>query len=155
MKQKILLLFLFLGIITTACTQKSSQNEIQFSDMNKDLSCLDSSEMPSEMRAKGFIINSNDEYQLLLVYQASRQECKNIELPAIDFSEHTLLGRYAQGGGCSVDFAKKIYKDSLNKKITYSIQVSKEGLCKKLVESMNWVLIPKVPSGYGIEFRIS
>ena len=75
-------------------------------------------------------------------------------MPSIDFSQYTLLGKYTQGGGCSINFARKVYIDDTNKKIIYSVRVIEEGACEMLGMSMNWALVPKIPSDYIVEFEV-
>ncbi|MBI2665887.1 hypothetical protein HYX12_04665 [Candidatus Woesearchaeota archaeon] len=164
MNKNIFLIGLLVGIIfVSGCIQQenstfksdvqqetSTKNEIQFIDVNEKLTCVD----PFDLRDKEFIINSNEDYQKLSDYKSSSPKCEDFELSSIDFSQYTLLGKYAQGGGCSIDFLKKVYKDDLNKKITYSIKIVEEGSCEKMGANMNWILIPKVPSDYTFEFNV-
>lgn len=138
------------AILISGCVQQFARSEIQFTEMNEPLSCIS----PSDLRDSEFIINSDQEYQALLDYKSPSPRCEDFQLPSIDFSQYTLLGKYAQGSGCSIDFVRKIYKDNSNNKIIYSIKVDEKGLCKKLGMSMNWVLIPKVPSDYTVEFEV-
>ncbi len=154
MKKKVVFFGLvFITILIAGCIQQLTRNEIQFIKMGKQLGCVGTSDFPSD-KDREFIINSNQEYQTLIGYKVRIQECEDFKLPQIDFSQYTLLGKYTQGGGCSVDFVSKVYKDDSKKKISYSIKIDEEGYCEKLVESMNWVLIPKVPFDYSVEFEI-
>ncbi|MEM5871494.1 MAG: hypothetical protein QW051_01335 [Candidatus Aenigmatarchaeota archaeon] len=154
MKQKYYLVFMIIAVIgiilIAGCVQQFTRNEIQFIDMNEQLTCIDS----FELRDGEFIINSDQEYQVLLDYKSPSPGCENFHLPSIDFSQYTLLGKYAEGGGCSIVFVRKIYKDESNKEITYSIKVEGKGYCEKLGMSMNWALIPKVPSDYNVKFEV-
>lgn len=152
MDKKIILILgvALVTILVAGCIQQFNQNEIQFTDMNEELTCIS----PSDLRDSEFIINSDEKYQALLDYKSPSSRCENFELPPIDFTQNTLLGKYAQGGGCSIDFVRKVYKDDSNKKIIYSIKVVEEGLCEMLGMSMNWILIPKVPFDYSVEFEV-
>lgn len=149
MVRKTILLNIILGIVFVAgCVQQFSRNEIQLIDMNEKLTCID-----LDLRDSQFIINADAEYQVLLDHKSPSPECENFELPSIDFSQYTLLGKYAQGGGCSIDFVRKAYKGDSNKKLIYSIRVVGKGDCLLLVTSMNWALVPKVPSD-KVEFEV-
>jgi hypothetical protein len=152
MDRKILLLsgLIFVTVLIAGCVQQLSKDEIQFTDMNEQLNCIGSFDLLDDE----FILNSEQEYQSLLNYSFLGTRCENYQLPSIDFSQYTLLGKYTQGGGCTIDFVRKIYKDESDKKITYSIKVDGKGFCKKLGMSMNWVLIPKFPSDYTVEFEV-
>ncbi|MBU4501161.1 MAG: hypothetical protein KKA79_01100 [Nanoarchaeota archaeon] len=101
------------------------------------------------------VIHSQEEYQNMLDEYEAFYTCEwGKEAPKIDFSQKTLLGKYAQGVGCSIDFKRNVHRDDTNKKIIYSIDVLQEGRCDMLGESMNWVLIPKIPSDYEAEFKV-
>lgn len=152
MDRKILLLLglIFVILLTAGCVQQFAKDDIQFTDMNEQLTCIG----PFDLRDSEFLVNSEQEYQALLDYKSPSPRCEDFQLPSIDFSQNTLLGKYAQGGGCSIDFIRKIYKDESNKKITFSIKVDEKGSCEKLGMSMNWVLIPKFSSDYNLEFEV-
>ena len=156
MSQKFILLIILFGVVlVTGCVQQISQNnnnEISFIDMNEELQLCIGSHIPSHKQE--FVINSQKEYNSLLEFKSPADFCDDFKLPTIDFSQNTLLGKYTQGGGCSINFVRHIFKDDLNKKIIYSIEVVEEGLCKKLGMSMNWILTSKVPSDYSVEFQV-
>ncbi len=70
----------------------------------------------------------------------------------IDFSKFTILGNYASGG-CYATFIRTVSIDEKNKKYTYLIDVNNCGLCSRAVISYNWVLVPKLPLGWKVEFQ--
>ena len=154
MKKLIFILFILTLLVISGCTQLQGE-EISFIDMNNmtnKLICIG----PNAYEQREFIINSYEEYQKLMDFKQNMgQICnENFELPEIDFSQNTLLGKFADGGGCGIDFIRNIYKNDANKKITYLIKVNEEGLCDMYASSMNWALIPKVPSDYEVEFTV-
>ena len=161
MNSKIILLLLVICIASiSGCinhTQNGAQsidtngNEIQYIDMNEEFSACFT---PFELKDSEFVINSDAKYSKLLEYRSSSPGCENFELPEIDFSKKTLLGKFAWGVGCSIDFEREVIRDEPNKTIVYSIKVVEEGLCEMAGSSMNWILIPKVPSDYSIEFEV-
>lgn len=131
--------------------------EIQYQDLSKhgsekSLACVSVTDY-EEVREKNFIINSQSEYEDLLKYKSFDSQCENFVLPSIDFSNKTLLGKYASGGGCKVEFLKKVYKDEKNKKIIFIIDIVEEGPCDMLEFNNNWILIPKIPSDYSVDFQ--
>jgi len=71
----------------------------------------------------------------------------------IDFSQYTLLGIYTRED-CQVRFERNVYKDITNKKYDFTIKVIQCGKCETNAESMNWVLINKMPSDFSVFFRI-
>ncbi len=141
------ILGLILAIIITRYVPRFHMEEMQFIDMTEQLSCIVD-------RHNEYIINSKQEYQKLLNYKASIPSCADFQLPPINFSQYTLLGKYAYGGGCSVSFERKIYKDEVNKRIIFSIKVIEKGPCEMLIGRMNWVLVQKIPSNYNVVFKI-
>lgn len=161
MNTKITLLSLVLCIVLISGCITPSQNEtqsidtndikIQYIDVNEEFSTCIS---PFDLRGKEFVINSEEEYLKLLEYRSLNPRCENFELLEIDFSKKTLLGKYAEGVGCSINFEREVRRDETRKKIVYSIEVVEEGLCEMLGSSMNWILIPKVPPGYSVDFEV-
>ncbi len=104
-----------------------------------------------------FVIREEDAFKAYVdsirIYPVN-QNCDTASLPEIDFTEYTLLGKYTSGGGCDVKYERKVYKDEINKRIIYEIDVKYIGLCDMLITSKNWVLIPKMPENYTFEFRV-
>lgn len=71
----------------------------------------------------------------------------------IDFSKYTLLGKYARGN-CRVTFERNVSRNDSQKKVYYDIEVHQCGNCEINCESMNWVLIPKIPNDYEVIFEV-
>jgi hypothetical protein len=95
-----------------------------------------------------YVIDSDSAYKLLI-----NTNCTNSNLPAIDFNSYTLLGKYAVGK-CKVEFKRQVLIYDLTKEYLYTVFVFEKGVCKKQAVSMNWVLIPKIKSGYSVNFSI-
>jgi len=72
---------------------------------------------------------------------------------AIDFSEYTVLGKYASGG-CHVVFDRNVTKNIEKKQYIYTITVIECGDCYSMWSSMNWVLIPKIEDNFSVEFLV-
>jgi hypothetical protein len=134
-------------ILVLGCIQQ--RNEIEFSDFNQELECIYPLDAPEEL-----IITSQEEYEKLLDYISENPSCQGFVLPYIDFSENTLLGKRAYGSGCSITFERHVYEDIENKKITYSVTVIEEGCCEMIHMSLNWIIIPKIPSDYTVVFEV-
>jgi len=77
-----------------------------------------------------------------------------IYLPRYDFDQKTLLGQYTTATGCHTDFKQKVFRDDENKIVTYQIKVVERGNCKALSQSMNWILVDKMPEDYHVEFLV-
>lgn len=135
--------------VAIAYQGECDENKILFENLNtvEGLFCIVSEE-------NEFFINNNTEYEKLTGYISDHDKCQNYSLSEIDFLDITLLGKYASGSGCEVDFARTIEKDEKNKKYVYAIEVLEEGFCEQLVSSMNWITVPKIPQDYTIEIKV-
>lgn len=71
----------------------------------------------------------------------------------IDFKQYTLLGKYAREN-CKATFERNVSKDDSQKKIFYNLKIKQCGKCETNWESMNWVLVPKIPENYNVIFNI-
>ena len=72
----------------------------------------------------------------------------------IDFSKYSVLEKEVNTGGCSVVIERNVSKNIKHKKILYTITVHQCGGCEKLNISWNWVLVPKIPEDYTVEFKV-
>lgn len=81
--------------------------------------------------------------------------CDTATVPYIDFDAYTLLGKYTKGGGCNVDYERRVFKDVTNQTIIYEINMDYSGTCLLLITSRNWVLIPKSVNNYSVEFIVN
>jgi len=106
--------------------------------------------IPQTLPQQEYIVQSNSEYQLLL----NSSVCQNYTtLPNIDFSQYTLLGKFASGQ-CKVTFKRQVTKDEANLKYNFTVYVFDKGLCKRQGQSMNWVIVPKLPVGWTVKYEI-
>lgn len=80
--------------------------------------------------------------------------CSSEDIPQIDFTKHTLLGKYVGGGGCHLALDNKVYEDSVNKTITYLIKPKFSGSCMMYLYSWNWMLVPRLEAEYTVKFQI-
>lgn len=104
--------------------------------------------IPADLPEQEYIITSDSVYQLLL----NNSVCSNYTLPTIDFSQYTLLGKFASGK-CRVTFKPQVIKDESNMQYLFTVYVFDKGICKKEGISMNWVLVPKLPIGWSVNFK--
>lgn len=148
--------FIIFLIFITSC---SRQSEIQFSDYGKDYPlplkmCLASSfKFDENLSSDEIIINNYEQYKSLFQIIHSKW-CENLTMPSIDFSQKTLLGKYASGS-CGASFEKNVIRDDSKKEYKYRIYV-KESFCISgpPQESMNYILVPKVPDDYKVVFEV-
>lgn len=81
-------------------------------------------------------------------------KCQEEFLPAIDFSKYSLLSKRTKGGGCSDHYRRRVYNDPSRKVILYEVIVEYVGTCEKLCGNFNWVVVPKIPEDYTVEFVV-
>jgi hypothetical protein len=104
------------------------------------------------------VIRDNDSYQRFsdaIRIPSSIVDCDTAQLPPIDFTYYTLLSKQTGGGGCHATYLRKVIKDTEHKKIIYEIEVKYEGICAMIISNRNWVIVPKIPDDYNIEFLIN
>ncbi len=100
-----------------------------------------------------YVINDSTAYQSLGILPVNTPECVGTILPEIDFNTQTLLGLYADGT-CNVGFDRIVIRDNDLKKYIYTVGVNACGICESLRFSMNWILVPKLPADYTVEFIV-
>lgn len=90
------------------------------------------------------------------VYQSKLSQL-NSNLPTINFSNSTLIGKYIEGQ-CkeSCYTLKTICKDETNKLLTIKVKRSDTNgcQCKKEVDMMFWAIIPKQTGSYQLKIEI-
>ncbi|MBN1156055.1 hypothetical protein JXA85_00420 [Candidatus Woesearchaeota archaeon] len=149
-----LLLSIILAVLVSACNPYTSMGQIPYENVDEGFNrCIRPWEMQENYQGE-FVIDSQEEYEALLEYKATSSKCDDFELPPIDFSQKTLLGKYTSGTGCEIGFSGLVYKDDNENKVYYVIDVAEEGNCQALGISMNWALIPKVHEGYEVVFEV-
>ena len=99
-----------------------------------------------------YIIRTQDEYDSIKIKKTNNENCTTYTLNPVEFNNYTLLGIKACGT-CEVSFDRNVTKDDHSKKYIYTIKVNDCGPCKELSCSMNWVLVPKLPDDWTVEFK--
>jgi hypothetical protein len=80
--------------------------------------------------------------------------CNEAQIPRIDFDKYTLIGRWITLGNCPAGkmFTLKVIRD--DKAQVYRHVVNVETMpCRGLSSYMSWVLVPKLPEGYTVNFE--
>jgi hypothetical protein len=102
-----------------------------------------------------YVVRSQVEYGQI-EFNASRDstiDCPEYMLNPIDFSTYSLLG-FKVCGQCNLQSTqRKVLRDEIRKMYIYSIQAEYSGQCKMLICNMNWVLVPRLPDGWTVEFE--
>lgn len=162
--QKTLLIIVFLAFVSGTilfissckkdpfCNAKDSNSGIIIS--NYSFKCI-----AYDLGPKGeqVVIDSDSSFKAFIdkdLEHAKSYNCDINNFLKIDFSQHTLLGLDASGGGCDIGFERNVTKDDANKLYKYTVKVNKCGGCKQEAISMNWVLVPKLPQDYKVEFEV-
>lgn len=91
-----------------------------------------------------WVINDDTTYQ-----QTFDPSCNN--LPAIDFTNYTLLGLVVSGS-CETRYIREVKREFDG--AHYRVTVKSCGKCKKISISYNWVLIPKISDNAVVTFEV-
>ena len=77
------------------------------------------------------------------------------ELPYIDFSKYTLLGAWlGTGGSRKPKIICEVTDNSEDKTYTFKANLRQCGWGKKYWQEFVWVIVPKIPKDYSIEFDL-
>jgi len=96
-----------------------------------------------------YVINSDLEYQSLSLLAHSNQTVCQFE--NINFNNYTLLGK-SVWASCKYKLKRNVTEDKPNNKYIYTIELKECGNCSDLTKIDNWVLVPKIPIGYAVDF---
>lgn len=104
-------------------------------------------------RDKGVVIHDE---QTLKSQHWNSPECRTNTATQIDFARWMLVGReFVIPGGCSSGgnaFAVSVTQDDRRRTYTHTV-TSGIGPCAGQSNHQIWLLVPKLPSGYRIEFQ--
>ena len=144
-------LLAFVGITAIKCSKESPltlpDDENNGAIINNALILSEKSNADAD---GGVLVDSEeqDNYGLRVFFQGQSQAPE-----AIDYSQYSLLGVYAQGT-CEAQFVRSVAIDTAAKVVNYTVRVNELGNCERLVEDPNWVLVPAIPGGYDINFEV-
>jgi len=82
------------------------------------------------------------------------ESCKKEVIVGIDFSKYSLLVKWSRGTYCEVDYQRVIMVDHKAKKLLYSISSVYGDDCHEHSVNGNFVLVPKIPEDYTVEFKL-
>lgn len=138
-------------LLTIALTFSCSKEEVQCSAVIENSGIIvDNVEISScstPFYTGNFVIDSSSELDSVLQMNSGCQK------PEIDFTQYTLLGRYAYAQ-CTGSYFREVTKDTTNKRYNFTITVESCGSCNCLSQNMNWVLVPKLPENYTVRFTV-
>jgi hypothetical protein len=107
---------------------------------------------------RGYVINDSISFQSIgdSAKVAWPTLCDSAKLPKIDFSKYSLLGKLTITSPCD-KINREVLLDSINKKYVFNINIqhTQESCIYIAVPNMNWVLVPKLPIKYAVEFNVN
>ena len=103
-----------------------------------------------------YVLSDETEYQSVIqtfkVDSLQFPNCHDILPPIVSFNDYTLLGIRKCGSGCETIFEQNVWLDEPNEKYIFEVKVEEIGSCEPWRCQMNWVLVPRLPDGYMVEF---
>lgn len=151
MKYKILIITLCFLIISCTKADEISGIIVQEINLSECLNKVLDNETETE-----FIIKNDSIFNQLIEKHTDEIEllCINNDIPSIDFKKYSLLGKFTEADGKIRYYERSVTEDRVNKKYIYSIIIHAKGFRKILAIDYNWVLVPKIPDNYTVEFKV-
>jgi hypothetical protein len=152
MKQMTLLIILLSFL---SCEKEGSNfKDVDVTSLETELACF-ACKLDECSNNCEFVINDNDSYLLLDSLKSDSEDCNSSQLPDIDFNKKTLIGKCTLVSGCGeTKYSRKVEISDSDRKYIYTIQIDTSGLAHCIKNNMNWILVPKIPSNYSIEFKV-
>ena len=139
-------------LLFTECKKEEITSDVQFLTNSYFGDCF----FYSASESDEIVLRDQEEYEsyfAALRQSSSNKDCSEAVPTAIDFDKYTLIGHRTSGGGCSVEYDRKVEQKG-NKEVTYHITATYSGLCMMLISSMNWALIPKIKDRTDVVFDV-
>jgi len=100
-----------------------------------------------------YVIRSEKEYKDLLKIDSPYPDCASYQLPAIDFSQYTLIGIITSSAGCAEPKTEcNILKNIDTDTYQVNLKIMQHGMCKINFSIDKWCLIPKIDDMANVEF---
>jgi hypothetical protein len=139
-------------LLFTECKKEEITSDVQFLTNSYFGDCF----FYSASESDEIVLRDQEEYEsyfAALRQSSSNKDCSEAVPTAIDFDKYTLIGHRTSGGGCSVEYDRKVEQKG-NKEVTYHITATYSGLCMMLISDMNWALIPKIKDRTDVVFDV-
>lgn len=103
-----------------------------------------------------FIFKEDSTYNnfLSLHKEEIEQNCVSYQFPEIDFTSYSLLGKLTMAEGKIKYYKREVIIDDENSNYIYNITVYTKSFNKIQAVDYNWVLVPKIPENYLVEFNV-
>ena len=160
-------LFLVVALLILFGCQRETESVYELTDItymqnNEWFNCQGCFSIGQINLHSGFVIRDENTYRMyedsMKIYPISDPpvDCDTATLVSINFNEYTLLGMATSHGACDT-LTRKIWKDEVNNKIVYDIDIKEYtgGCVLILYMPLNLVLIPKIPDDYFVEFTVT
>lgn len=132
----------------SSCNKNEEECNAVIENSGIIISSVDISACNDPFYSGNFVIQSNQELDSVLNLNSG------CNIPEIDFSSYTLLGRYAYTNGTG-SYYRKVESDTANLRYEYTITVKTCEDCSCLNENMNWVLVPRLPDDWNVTFIVN
>ncbi|MEO0470460.1 MAG: hypothetical protein AAF206_12620 [Bacteroidota bacterium] len=106
-----------------------------------------------EYAADQYTIQTQAEFDDMVAEATSN--CTSFVPESIDFDTYSLLGQKVDGSGCSRVFCPKVTDKKNRKQYLYEVELLECGFCLPYEQRMEWVLVPKLPDDYEVEFEFN
>ncbi|GAB3331715.1 hypothetical protein GCM10027299_37620 [Larkinella ripae] len=99
-----------------------------------------------DLGTRGLLITTSEQYQRVFA------NCCNGTLGAVNFNENDVIGLSTVNQGCSSSYQRDVKRDDAAKRIVYTVTERYCRKCSPVDGQGNFVVIPKVPGGYTVEY---
>lgn len=146
MRKHLLMLFV-LGLFT-ACSNSATKCE-----QTENISGI----ITSKYKATCAPVSSFDRF--VIASQADLDsvfgtQFSNCEVPQVDFENEMVLGFVVEAAGCEVLFHKDVQNIESLRRYLFTVTTQSCGNCRSKLYSYNWVLVPRLPAGYTVDFLV-
>lgn len=148
----------FIAMTLWSCSEKLNDDDCpdKLEDSGLIEESFDFCGFMGNLDENSFIINDSIQYddlqKKILNSGVALADCS---FPLIDFDSTTVLGLYADAGGCTVHFNRSVEVDSVQKTVRYKVSPVGCGECEMLGYSYNFISVkPKISEDYNITFLV-
>jgi len=147
-----------LSVFQTACEAESSCENSDTIDGIID-TVYDLGNCYQYMRDTSYVISDIVEFKKLKneidsAFYAQNSQCDTAQLIVPDFTKYSLLAYFTEVKACDAAYKRTVLNESALHKYIYTIEIEACGNCTYMIPNMNWVLVPKLPENYTVEYKV-
>lgn len=158
MMKDLLVILSMIGLFVISVAGTKDEPEMDFSDKHLGLITANLSFgdcfVEAGMNGTQWVVRNEAEYEKLAFHFLSKTDCEASTVPDIDFEAYSLLGVLSVTD-CNSIYSREVVELHEVKQFIYSVNVEWAGSCDGLVTQRNWVLVPKIPEGYTVNFYVN